>query len=52
MIAPPVFVEREETTFYKYALKILGKLLPGFPLIPDMGIYFYNYMIIIYRSFY
>ena len=38
MIGPPVLIEREETIYYKYAFKILGKLFPGFPLIPKMSI--------------
>jgi hypothetical protein len=61
MLAPPVLIEKEENIFIKFTLKILGKLFPGFPLIPDMGIYIIFYriniyiiinFIIIFRSFY
>ena len=40
MIGPPVLIEREETPFLKFAFKLLGKILPGFPLIPKRGILF------------
>lgn len=38
MLGPPVLIEREETTYYKYAFKFLGKFLPGYPIIPKEGI--------------
>lgn len=37
MIGPPVFIEREETPYYRFAFKILQKIFPGFPIVPKLG---------------